>query len=179
MRAVLLPLLLAAALVAPGSPAPAQPAVSEADVKAAFLYNFTKFVDWPQPVLAEGSELKICVLGEDPFGRTLQALTQEEVGGHRLKLIHLSSPSNLTACHVLFISRSEKDRLPRILEALGDAPVLTVGDTQGFVDQGGIINFLLEGSKVRFEINQEDAERVGIKISSKLLALARRVKGRP
>jgi hypothetical protein len=180
-RSLLLSLLLAAAvLAAPGRAAWAQPAVSESDVKAAFLYNFTKFVEWPPAAFADArSPLKICVLGEDPFGKTLRALMDEEVGGRPLSLLRLDNLSNPAACHVLFISRSEKNRLPQILAALGDTPVLTVGDTPEFFEQGGIINFILEGSKVRFEINQEAAERVGIKISSKLLALARRVKGRP
>jgi hypothetical protein len=153
---------------------------SESDVKAAFLYNFTKFVEWPSAAFADArSPLKICVLGEDPFGKTLRALMDEEVGGRPLSLLRLDNLSNPAACHVLFISRSEKKRLPQILAALGETPVLTVGDTPEFLEQGGIINFILEGSKVRFEINQEAAERVGIKISSKLLALARNVKGRP
>jgi hypothetical protein len=82
-------------------------------------------------------------------------------------------------CHILFISRSERGRIPQILQDLGTAPVLTVADTDGFLDDGGIINFRLEGSKVRFEINQQAAERVGIKISSKLLRLAVEPKGSP
>jgi hypothetical protein len=176
-----LPLLLAAAALAmPGSPARAQPAAAEYDVKAAFLYNFTKFVEWPPAAFPDArSPLKICVLGEDPFGKTLRALMDEEVGGRPLTLLRLDSLSNPAACHVLFISRSERNRLPQIFATLDDAPVLTVGDTPELFEQGGIINFILERSKVRFEINQEAAERVGIKISSKLLALARYVKGRP
>lgn len=171
--------VVAALLAAPGA-ATAQVTASESDVKAAFLYNFTKFVEWPPAAFADArSPLKICVLGEDPFGKTLRALVNEEVGGRPLSLLRLDNLSNPAACHVLFISRSEKNRLPQILAALGDAPVLTVGDTPELFAQGGIINFILEGSKVRFEINQEAAERVGIRISSKLLALARRVKGRP
>jgi uncharacterized protein DUF4154 len=178
-RAALLPLLLAAALVVPGL-ARAQPAASEYDIKAAFLYNFTKFVEWPPAAFPDAhSPLKICVLGEDPFGKTLRALMDEGVGGRPVSLLRLDSLNNPAACHVLFISRSEKDRLPDVLESLRDVPVLTVGDTKGFLDQGGIIDFVLEGAKVRFEINQEAAERVGIRISSKLLALARYVKGRP
>jgi hypothetical protein len=180
-RSLLLKLLLTAALLAaPGRAAWTQPAVSESDIKAAFLYNFTKFVEWPSAAFADArSPLKICVLGEDPFGKTLRALMDEEVGGRPLSLLRLDNLSNPAACHVLFISRSEKKRLPQILASLDDAPVLTVGDTPEFFEQGGIINFILEGSKVRFEINQEAAERAGIKISSKLLALARHVKGRP
>ncbi len=179
-RTVLRPLLLVAALMAPGSPVPAQTAAPEYAVKAAFLFNFTKFVEWPPSALPDARDpLKVCVLGEDPFGKSLKAVMDDEVAGHPLSLRHLAGSSSLTTCHVLFISRSEKDRLPNLLESLRGVPVLTVGDTREFLEQGGIINFVLEGSKVRFEINQEAAEQVGIKISSKLLALARYVKGSP
>ncbi len=183
--AVLKPRLLAALAVCVGclavpEPGSGQGIASEPDVKAAFLYNFTKFVEWPAASFPEArSPLKLCILGEDPFGKTLKALIEEGVGGHPVTLLRLDSLNDPVACHVLFISRSERDRLPRIFGVLHDAPVLTVGETPGFVDQGGMINFLLEGSKVRFEINQEAAERAGLRISSKLLALAKRVKGRP
>ncbi|HEV7506588.1 MAG TPA: YfiR family protein [Thermoanaerobaculia bacterium] len=163
----------------PGA-AHAQAVAPEYDVKAAFLFNFTKFVEWPPTAFAdERSPLKLCVLGENPFGKTLRALTGEEVGGRKLLLTHLDNLNNLETCHVLFVSRSERDRLPKILADLQSAPVLTVGDTPGFIDQGGMINFILEASKVRFDVNQEAAERAGIKISSRLLALAKHVKGRP
>jgi hypothetical protein len=169
-----LAVLLAALLALPGI-ARAQ-GTSEYDLKAAFLYNFTKFVDWPPSAFPDaGSSLKICVLGEDPFGRSLKALAgeNEEVGGRKLTVISKESLPRPGGCQVLFISRSEQERLPQILAAVKGAPVLTVGDSRGFLDHGGIINFILEGSKVRFEINPEAADRVGIKISSKLLRLAR------
>ncbi|MFY9821967.1 MAG: YfiR family protein [Thermoanaerobaculia bacterium] len=169
----------AAVLCVPGA-AHAQAAASEYAVKAAFLFNFTKFVEWPPAAFAdERSPLKVCVLGEDPFGKALHALAGDEVGGRRLSVTHLDRPGALETCHVLFVSRSEGERLPQVLAGLHGAPVLTVGDTPGFIDQGGMINFILEGSKVRFDVNQEAAERAGIKISSRLLALAKHVKGRP
>ncbi len=101
------------------------------------------------------------------------------MAGRRITLLHTPKLAEAEGCHVLFISRSEKSRMSRILQELGEAPVLTVADTDGFLDRGGIINFILEGSKVRFESNQEAAERAGIKISSKLLRLATQVKGSP
>ncbi len=157
----------------------AEVAASEYAVKAAFLFNFTKFVDWPPRAFTdERSPLKICVLGQDPFGKALRSFMDEEVGGRRLQLLRVDALNNPAACHVLFVCRSERDRLPQILAAVRGAPVLTVSDTPGFLDDGGMINFVLEGSKVRFEIDQEAAEQAGIKISSKLLALARHVKGR-
>jgi hypothetical protein len=156
----------------------AEVAAPEYDIKAAFLFNFTKFVEWPPTAFTdEHSPLKICVLGENPFGKILRVLTEEEATGRRLSLIHLDRLNSLETCHVLFVSRSERDRLPQVLAAVHSAPVLTVSDVPGFIDQGGMINFILEGSKVRFEVNQEAAERAGLKISSRLLALAKHVKG--
>lgn len=149
----------------------------EYDVKAAFLYNFTKFVEWPSDAFADDS-FRICVLGEDPFGKSLKDLTGQEAAGRKLQvLVFKEDIARPEDCHVLFVSRSERGRLPSILAAVRSSPVLTVSDTSGFLDNGGIINFILEGSKVRFEINQEAADRAKIKISSKLMQLAKRVKG--
>jgi hypothetical protein len=166
-------LVLAAVLAAPGV-AGAQAAATEYAVKAAFLYNFTKFVEWPDSAFPDGT-LRLCVLGENPFGKTLQTVAGEEVAGHKLTVLSTEKLSDPAGCQVLFISQSERERMPRILADLRDLPVLTVSDTGGFIDHGGIINFTLERGKVRFEINQEAAERAGIKISSKLLRLATRV----
>ena len=179
--AVLKRLLAACLLLAvdPAAAAHAQPAASEYDVKAAFLYNFTKFVEWPDAAFPDDS-FRVCVLGEDPFGKSLKALTGQEVAGRRLQVLSFRGGiARPEECHVLFISRSEQGRLAEILSGVRNFPVLTVADSRGFLEGGGIINFVLEGSKVRFEINQEAAERTGIKISSKLMSLAKRVKGGP
>jgi uncharacterized protein DUF4154 len=152
---------------------------AEYDVKAAFLYNFTKFVDWPPEAFPDPNSLRICVLGEDPFGKSLQAVTDEQVGSHKLIVTRTESLAKPTGCQVLFISRSERDRLAQILAAVKGSPVLTVGDTDGFANRGVMINFVPEGSKVRFEINTDSAERAGIKISSKLLQLAKRIVTNP
>lgn len=152
---------------------------SEYAVKAAFLYNFTKFVEWPASAFEdERSGFRICVLGEDPFGKSLRDVSDGPVAGRKVTLVGMANLKP-ESCHILFISRSEKGRIHQVLQDLGTAPVLTVADTDGFLDEGGIINFKLEGSKVRFEINQQAAERAGIKISSKLLGLATQVKGSP
>ncbi len=112
------------------------------------------------------------MLGDDPFGRSLQSVAGEQVGNRKLIVVRTDSLAKSAGCQVLFISRSERDRLPQILAMVRESPVLTVGDTRGYVDQGVIINFTLEGSKVRFEINTEAADRAGVRISSKLLQLA-------
>jgi hypothetical protein len=173
--------MVAAVLLAVLWPWTAQAEVaSEYDVKAAFLYNFTKFVDWPPSAFAdERSTFKICVLGQDPFGKTLEELAKGGEAGRNLTVLRVDEMSRPAGCQILFISRSERARMPQILGQLRDAPVLTVADTDGFLDHGGIINFTLEKSKVRFEINHQAAERAGIKISSKLLRLASHVKGSP
>jgi len=170
-------LLLALLLAVPGV-TPAQTA-EEYDVKAAFLYNFAKFVDWPPAAFPDPNNLKICVLGDDPFGGSLQTVAGEQVGNHKLQVARMDSTSKLAGCQILFISRSERERISQILAAVKGSPVLTVGDTQKFADDGVIINFILEGSKVRFEINTESAERAGIRISSKLLQLAKRIVSAP
>jgi hypothetical protein len=166
-------LLVAVLLLLPGALA-AQTA-PEYDVKAAFLYNFTKFVDWPASAFPDTNSLKLCLLGEDPFGRSLQAVAGEQVGSRKLTVTRTDSLAKAGGCQVLFISRSERERLPQILAMVKESPVLTVGDTKGFVDQGVIVNFILEGSKVRFEINTDAADRAGLKVSSKLLQLAKRI----
>lgn len=152
---------------------------SEYDVKAAFLYNFTKFVDWPPDAFPDPGSLKVCVLGENPFGASLQTIAGELVGNRKLTVMRTDSLARPAGCQVLFISRSERERVPQILAAVKGSPVLTVGDTKGFADEGVIINFVLEGSKVRFEVNTDSAERAGLKISSKLLQLAKRIVANP
>jgi hypothetical protein len=177
-KAAFFPPLLAVLLLALPAAAAAQTA-SEYDIKAAFLYNFTKFVDWPPAAFPDPGNLKVCVLGQDPFGASLRTVAGEQVGSRRLTVTPAESVSKAAGCQVLFISRSERERLPQILAALGDAPVLTVGDTDGYANRGVAINFVLEGSKVRFEVNTDSADRAGLKISSKLLQLAKRIVSNP
>ncbi len=176
--ALLKGIILLALLLAVPVAAPAQTA-EEYAVKAAFLYNFAKFVDWPAAAFPDPNNLKICVLGDDPFGGSLEAVAGEQVAGHKLNVMRTDSTSRLAGCQILFISRSEREHIKEILAAVKGSPVLTVGDTQQFADDGVIINFILEGSKVRFEINTGSADRAGIRISSKLLQLARRIVSAP
>ncbi|MGH9510027.1 MAG: YfiR family protein, partial [Terriglobales bacterium] len=154
--------------------APAQEAApTEYQVKAAFLYNFGKYVEWPPGVLAADS-FAICVLGDDPFGSALDRIIEgKSVQGRKLVAYRLGRVEDSGKCQVLFVSASENGRLAHILAALRDRRVLTVGDTVGFAQRGGVINFQLEGSKVRFEINLDAAERAGLTVSSQLLKLAK------
>lgn len=148
---------------------------SEYQVKAAFLYNFAQFVDWPATAFAnDRSPLVIGIFGADPFGGELdQTVRGKTHNSHPLAVKQLRSLSEATnSCHILFISPSEKKRLPEIFTSLGSASVLTVGETERFIESGGMINFILVGTKVRFQINDAAAKHAGLKISSKLLNLA-------
>ena len=151
------------------------PSPSEYQIKAAFLYNFAKFVEWPAKALLETrTSMTLCILGEDPFGADLEhILDGKTVNGRSIVVKRFSAIRGLEVCHILFISSSERHHLPEILEALGQASMLTVGETERFARLGGIINFTIEDNKVRFEINVDAAERAGLKISSRLLKLGK------
>src|SRR5437868_14758060 len=169
---VFLVLSFAAALsLAPGVRAQSA-SQREYKIKAAYLYNFIKYVDWP----SYGDTITIGVLGSDPFGTALAPLSGKVVKGRRLLIKHLDSVREAQQCQIIFVSSPERQRLQEIFESLRSARVLTVGETQGFADGGGIINFIEENNKVRFEINEEAARRTGLNISSELLKLARVVK---
>ena len=160
------------------TPAPAQVA-EEYQVKALFLYNFAKFVDWPPNMRAD--PICIGILGDDPFGDALdQTVKGKTVNGRNFVVKRLQRQEDGEGCHIVFISASEKKKVRAILNGLGRCNVLTVGDVEGFAAAGGVINFEIVDSKVRFEVNIDAAERAGLKLSSKLLNLAKIVRdGRP
>jgi hypothetical protein len=147
---------------------------SEYRLKAAFLFNFAKFVDWPPEAFKDASApLVIGILGDNPFGRDLEQTVQgKSINTHPLLIKQFSSPSETTNCHILFVSSSEKKRQPEVLNSVRGAPVLTVGENDQFIEAGGMINFVVEDKKIRFQINNDPARREGLKISSKLLGLA-------
>jgi YfiR/HmsC-like len=151
----------------------------EYQVKAAFLFNFTKFVEWPSEAFkTPGDPLTVCVVGDDPFGDNLDAAVQgETVNGRRLKVVRTRTLAELrtTDCHLVFVARSGRQRQQEILAALAGTGILTVGDETGFLTDGGVIRFVLDDNRVRFEINLAAAEASRLKLSSKLLRLARRV----
>ena len=146
-------------------------------IKAAFLYNFLRFVEWPAEALPEGDgSIVVCLVGEDPFGEALESIKGKTVKSKDLVIRRILTLQSLGGCQLLFVSSSEKNRLPEIIGALKGRAVLTVGELDGFTQRGGIIRFLIERNNVRFEINVDMAERTGLKISSKLLNLAKVVK---
>ena len=148
----------------------------EYEVKAAFIYNFLKFVELPDKAFAKNlASLNICVFGNDPFGSALTIYEREQVNNKTVLIKQTESLQSLRNCQVVFISRSEKERLPQILKAIRGLHILTIGDADTFERQGVIINFSIAQNKVRFEIDVNAARRAGIRISSKLLSLARAV----
>jgi len=169
-------------LVLAAGPAPAQKPPNgslEYAVKAAFLYNFAKFVEWPDSPAAPPSTLTLCVLGTDPFGEALEtAVLDKTVRSRTLSVRRLQGLEDLGPCPILFIASSEVGRLPQILERLRGAPVLTVGESDGFARAGGMIGFFLEENRVRFEVNLGAAEAAGLRISSRLLGVAKVVAAR-
>jgi YfiR/HmsC-like len=135
----------------------------EYEVKAAFLFNFTKFVDWPSTAFASrNAPLTICIVGRDPFGAILdQTVEGETVSDREIRVRRGLQGTELRNCHILFISESDREQCARIFSSLQGSSVLTVSDLPGFVDAGGIIEFVLQGGKVQFEINAVAAETAG------------------
>jgi len=149
---------------------------TEYEVKAAFIYNVAKFVEWPDGRSDGRNTINFCILGADPFGKALHAIEGKAVRGKKLQVKNLRLPREARECHMLFISSSEKEQLPRVLGAVRGLPVLTMGDVSGFAQQGVMVNFYMENNKVRFEINEEKAKDSKLVISSHLLKLARIVR---
>lgn len=157
----------------------AQDALSEYQVKAAYLFNFLKFVEWPDQSFADPlAPIVIGVVGEDPFGNALpQVVIGKTVQGRDLVIRIYHAGEDLRGAHILFISASERKRLPMILSSLRGSSVLTVADTAGFLEAGGMIQFLNENGRVRFAINVDATGRAKLNMSSKLLGLAKVVGG--
>lgn len=142
-------------------------------IKAAILYNFAKFASWPESAFSyPGAPLRICVLGEDPFGAALDSLHGKRVRNRPLAISRVGTIEEAPQCHILFVSASEEARLPTILDYVGRLPILTVADMGRFANSGGIIALKEVDNRSRIEINIGAAEQAGLKLSSKLLRLA-------
>ncbi len=139
-------------------------------MKAVFLFNFTRFVDWPEIPARAGSPLVIGVLGQDPFGTALDAVVKGEgVAGRRLVVKRIERVEDAVECDEIFVAASEEPRLGRILEVLDGKPVLTVSDIPGFAARGGMIGLVPSDGRVKIQINPGEAKAAGLRISSKLL----------
>lgn len=183
-------LMVCAVLLSGSGTAWAAAAGQEYPVKAAFLYNFMRFVDWPKERMEpEDGPLVIGVIGKDPFGKALDVLTRETVRGRAIKIRRFASMgvvtpdeeghhpelSDIKTCHLLFVATSEKAYQKRLLPALTEAAVLTVGETEGFLQAGGMINFVTQGTKSRFEIHLNHVRQARLEVRAKLLRLAKDV----
>lgn len=168
-------LVLFAMFCASGSNISAQTATSkEYQIKAAFLFNFAQFVEWPSSTFADtNAPFCIGILGDDPFGAALEEFVRgEKVGGHPLVIQRYQRVEDIQACQILFISRSENNRMEQILADLKGKNILTVGDIEGFINNGGIIRFVTKQNRIHFRINLEAAKSANLTISSKMLQLA-------
>jgi len=155
--------------------ASAQDVPLEYRVKAAYLFNFTKFVEWPAAALPDQRALTICVAAPSPFGSALdETVRGEAVAGRRLVT---RTVSGVEGCHVLFVPQGVS--VEPLLRNTRSRPVLTVGESTEFLRQGGVVKFIREDGKIRFEINQDAAQRAQLRISSRLLRLARPADGGP
>jgi hypothetical protein len=151
---------------------------SEYLIKAGFIFNFAKFVEWPPTTFAQAdSPIVIGILGTDPFGAIIDQIVQDKKIGARgfvvKRLKWGADPKDLRECKILFVSASERAHIDELVQIVRGLPILTVGETPGFAERGGVIRLVLEDNKVRFEVNVEAARQAGLTISSRLLTLAR------
>ena len=153
----------------------------EYQVKAAFLYNFAKFVEWPPGTFANPHDpIGICVVGQSPFGLTLDDMVRgKKIGDRAFAVRSVPDTQQASRCQIIFIGASERKRTRALLDELKNAPVLTAGETDDFTALGGIIGFKLEGTRVRIQVALDVAERTKLRISSKLLRLAEIVRAQP
>jgi len=151
------------------------PVVEEYQVKSVFLFNFAKFIKWPDAVFSDSqAPLYICIIGDDPFKQAIDITIENEiVRGHSILIERLDSIKNAESCQILFISQSEVSNLATIFDHLQQQPVLTVSDIDSFVEQGGMIQFFKLGRKVRLLINPDKVKMAGLLISANLLRIAK------
>lgn len=163
--------MLACWAVLPSAHALAAP-TSEYDVKAVFIYNFAKFVDWPSKV---GSEVHWCILGRNPFGSILDSMKGRAVHERKLEVRFIDSATSMGGCQMVYLSPSIEKNLDKIFAQAHDQGVLLISDSEGYARRGAMINLYLDENKIRFEINLQSIEASGLKVSSKLLSLGKLV----
>jgi hypothetical protein len=177
LRIRVVPALLVTAVVCSSAPSKAQPTLED-DVKATFLYNFTKFIEWPAAASPAPTPFRLCVLADPEFTRAVdRTIAGELVEGRQLERVEPQSIGEVSTCAILYVGREHVDRSAPWLAAARDLPVLTVGDGPQFVQRGGAIGFVLENNRVRFDVSARAVQRAGLKVSSKLLRVARSVEG--
>lgn len=150
--------------------------IMEYKIKAAFLLNFAKFINWPEGSFSEEQQpFKICVLGRNPFGSVLEDLESRMIANRKIKVHYVDTLAAADWCHLVFVSSSEKNNLAEIQKSLADRAIILVSDIEGFVESGGLIEFVSKGEKLAFKINLSRAREQGLEIHSALLNLATEV----
>lgn len=157
----------------------AQSKVDEYKLKAAFVFHFAEMTDWPAETFgANQNEIIFCTVGNDPFAGELEStLAGKSIGQRAVQIRHVKQAAEARGCQVVFLGGGETKHLPELLTQIGNSPVMTVGESDGFLQEGGMFSFCPDGNKIRFEINVAPADRAGLKISSRLLMLAKNVMG--
>jgi hypothetical protein len=172
-------LVLLLAVGWPGQSARAQDSqISESDLKAAFLFNFTKFIEWPPEVFAgEGTTMNVGVYGNEEFTKTLRTLlADKKAHGRPFTVKRLSNPAEAKTCQILYFQESESRKMQLAYETIKKLPILTVGESDDFLDHGGMFNLFFEDKQLRFEVNPATAENAKLTVSSKLLRLAKKIR---
>jgi len=162
-----------------GTPARGQDApVGESDLKAAFLYNFTKFIEWPAEAFSnDGAPVAVGVYGDEEFTQNLRSLLADKKAHNRTFIVkRLTNPQDAKTCQILFFRESETRKMGAVYDSIKRLPILTVGESDDFLDQGGMFNLLFEDKQLRFEANTAVAENAKLTISSKLLRLAKNIR---
>jgi hypothetical protein len=173
MKLLRLPIALFLLLI---SAAVSVAAEGEYQIKAAMLYNFAKFVEWPVESLVSDSRITFCLVGKSPLNGPIQTMQGKSVKGRTVSIRQLARPDEVDGCQILFIPRSEHARVSAYLQQSSHYSILTVSDLEKFTASGGMIGFYEEGNKIRFEIKLEAAQKRRLQISSYLLNLARMVR---
>jgi hypothetical protein len=167
-------LALVLASLAAATPLHAQGRFDEREIKATFLFNFTQFVEWPPASFADAqAPMVIGILGDDPFGRTLDdAVAGENTGNRPLAVARFRRIEDVTTCHILFISSSQAAQYGAVIAAVRGQAILTVGDEAGFTEAGGMIRFVTENNHVRLQVNAAAVRAAGMTVSSRLLRIS-------
>jgi hypothetical protein len=151
--------------------------LSELQVKSAYVFNFIKFVEWPDKTIRTGDKLRLCVTGNDELLASLSTLKGRKAGAYEIQIMHADSDTIRKTCHVLYIGDQEQRRLITILKSLGTAPVLTISDIPGFAERGGGIGLLNRNDKMLFEVNLASTRQAGLHLSGQMLNLATNIFG--
>jgi YfiR/HmsC-like len=176
-KSVLAGLARLSLLVTCTMPSRAQTQADEYRVKAGFIFHFAQFVEWPAGTFSSSAgSITFCTLGEDPFHGDMESLLRgKAVAGKSVRVLHLKQVQDSKQCHVLFLDTNDNQLVPSALAIVKNLPILTVGESDDFLERGGMIRFSMEDRRIRFEVNQQAAEATHLKVSARLLLLATKV----